>query len=162
MIAPDVAAVRAESREVVDAVLRASRALVGVAARSLAGLEGEVTLAQYRMLVLVCSRGPQRLADMAHALGVSPSTATRMSDRLVGKRLARRQRMSIDRRSVRVGATAAGRDLVGEVTRRRRAEIARIVATMRPESAELLIAALRSFAEAAGEVPEQSWSAGWE
>ena len=38
----------------------ASRALVGVAARSLAGVGEEVTLPQYRMLVLLCSRGPQR------------------------------------------------------------------------------------------------------
>jgi DNA-binding MarR family transcriptional regulator len=151
-----------EDREVVDAVVGASRALVGVAARSLAGLEEEVTLAQYRMLVLLSSRGPQRVADLAQALGVNPSTATRMSDRLVAKRLARRHRTPSDRRSVRVGVTPAGRAIVDEVTTRRRQEIGRIVAGMAPGRRELLVDALRAFAEAAGEVPEQSWSAGWE
>jgi DNA-binding MarR family transcriptional regulator len=151
-----------DPRDLVDAVVRASRALVGVAARSLAGLEEEVTLAQYRMLVLLCSRGAQRVADLAQALGVNPSTATRMSDRLVAKRLARRQRTASDRRSVRVGVTASGRALVDEVTERRRQEIGRIVAAMTPARRELLVDALRAFADAAGEVPDQSWSAGWE
>jgi len=152
----------ADPREVVDAVVRASRALVGVAARSVAGFEEEITLAQYRMLVLLCARGPQRVADLAQALGVTPSTATRMTDRLVRKHLARRHRTTTDRRSVRVGVTPTGRALVDEVTARRRQEIARIVAAMAPDRRALLVDALRAFAEAAGEVPDQSWSAGWE
>lgn len=151
-----------DPQQVVDAVLGASRALVGVAARSLAGLEEDVTLAQYRMLVVLCSRGPQRVADLAQALGVNPSTSTRMSDRLVAKRLARRHRSPSDRRSVRVAATPAGRALVDEVTGRRRHEIGRIVGGMASEQQQLLVDALRAFAEAAGEVPEQAWSAGWE
>jgi DNA-binding MarR family transcriptional regulator len=149
-------------RPVVDAVVAASRALVGVAARSLAGLEEEVTLPQYRMLVLLCSRGPQRVADLAEALGVNPSTATRMSDRLVTKHLVRRQRQVSDRRSVRVAVTPAGRALVDHVTERRRGEIARVVQAMPMEARVPLVEALRAFSDAAGEVPEQSWSTGWE
>jgi DNA-binding MarR family transcriptional regulator len=112
--------------------------------------------------VLLCSRGAQRVADLAEALGVTPSTATRMSDRLVAKRLARRHRMASDRRTVRVAATPAGRTLVDEVTARRRREVGRIVGAMAPDTQRLLVEALRAFAEAAGEVSEQSWSAGWE
>ena len=55
--------------ELVDAVLGSSRALVAVAARSLANVAEDVTLAQYRLLVELASRGPQRLADLATALG---------------------------------------------------------------------------------------------
>ena len=149
-------------RLVVDAVVAASRALVGVAARSLAGSEEQVTLAQYRMLVLLCSRGPQRLADLAEGLGVNPSTATRMSDRLVAKRLARRHRQTSDRRSVRVAVTPAGRELVNAVSERRRRDIARVVEAMPAETRVPLVEALWAFAESAGEVPEQSWSTGWE
>ena len=43
--------------ELVDAVLGASRALVAVAARSLATLADDVTLAQYRVLVELAARG---------------------------------------------------------------------------------------------------------
>ncbi len=145
----------------VEAVVGASRALVGVAARSLAGLEEEVTLTQYRTLVLLCSRGPQRVADLAQAMAVNPSTATRMCDRLVTKRLARRHRAARDRRSVRVGATETGRALVDEISERRRQEIRRIVTAMPAETREPLVEALRAFAKAAGEVPDQSWAAGW-
>src|SRR6516165_11218848 len=76
----------------VDAVLMASRSLIAVATRSLGAAAEEITIAQYRALVVLASRGPQRMADLAGALGVTPSTAGRMCDRLVRKKLIRRQR----------------------------------------------------------------------
>src|ERR1700744_5254074 len=45
----------------VDAVLTASRSLVAVATRSLGAAAEETTIAQYRALVGLASRGPQRL-----------------------------------------------------------------------------------------------------
>ena len=53
----------------------------------------EVTLPQYRALVVLASRGPQRIVDLAGFLDVTASTATRMCDRLVRKGLVRRQRL---------------------------------------------------------------------
>jgi DNA-binding MarR family transcriptional regulator len=148
--------------ELVDAVLGASRALVAVAARSLAGVAEDVTLPQYRFLIELASRGPQRLADLATALGVDRSTATRMCDRLVRKRLVTRRRAQEDRRTVRVSLTASGAELVAEVSRRRRAEIAAIVQRMPAAHRDRVVTALRTFADAAGEVPEQDWSLGWD
>jgi DNA-binding Lrp family transcriptional regulator len=72
---------------VTDAVLTASRALVGVAARSLAVVDPEVTLPQYRALVVLASRGPRLVGELAEALVIHPSTATRLCDRLVAKKL---------------------------------------------------------------------------
>src|SRR5271169_7175019 len=120
----------ADRDNLVDAVLGASRALVAVAARSLADLAEDVTLAQYRALVELAARGPQRPADLASALGVDRSTATRMCDRLVRKQLVQRRRISADRRGVRISLTPAGRALVEEVTRRRRIEIAQVLRRM--------------------------------
>ena len=148
--------------ELVDAVLGASRALVAVAARSFANVAEDVTLPQYRFLVELASRGPQRLADLASALGVDRSTATRMCDRLVRKRLVTRRRAHGDRRAVRVSLTAAGGELVAEVSRRRRGEIATIVQRMPAAHRDRVVRALRAFADAAGEVPEQDWSLGWD
>src|ERR1700758_4144484 len=108
--------VRAADDELVDSVLAASRALVAVAARSLAAAGDEVTLPQYRALVVLAANGPQGTAELAAALAVTPSTATRMCDRLVRKGLVRRHRQAGDRRSVRITLTAAGRGLVAEVT----------------------------------------------
>ncbi|HEY2215680.1 MAG TPA: hypothetical protein VGH31_11530, partial [Acidimicrobiales bacterium] len=52
----------------VDAVLSASRVLVAIAARSLADAGEEVTLTQYRSLVVLASRGPQGVAELAEAV----------------------------------------------------------------------------------------------
>lgn len=84
---------------VVDAVLSASRVLVAIAARSLSDVAEEVTLTQYRTLVVLASRGPQNLASLAAAVGVTPATATRMCDRVVRKQLIRRSEERGDRRS---------------------------------------------------------------
>src|SRR3954463_2477740 len=71
--------------EITDAVVAASRVLVAVAARSLSAVNTDVTLPQYRTLVVLASRGPQPLGYLAEQLDVSPSTATRMCDRLLRK-----------------------------------------------------------------------------
>jgi DNA-binding MarR family transcriptional regulator len=147
--------------DLVDAVLGSSRALVAVAARSLLTVAEDVTLAQYRVLVELAARGPVRLADLAAVLGVDRSTATRMSDRLARKGLVYRRRLGEDRRTVRVSLTAAGRQLVANVGRSRRAEIRAIVGRMPVPDRAATLTALRAFAAAAGEVPEQDWSLGW-
>lgn len=147
--------------EFVDAFVSASRALVAVAARSLAGLGEDVTLPQYRVLVELASKGPRRSGDLALALTVNPSTASRMIERLVRKSLVRRTHPPEDRRSVRIAITGQGRRLVSQVTGRRRAEIERILLQVPGASREPLAEALRTFAAAAGEVPEQDWALGW-
>jgi DNA-binding MarR family transcriptional regulator len=147
---------------VVDAVLSASRVLVAVAARSLADVAEEVTLTQYRTLVVLASRGPQNLAGLAEAVGVTPATATRMCDRLVRKDLIRRRTERDDRRQLRVALTTRGRSLVDAVTVRRRQEIARIMSEIPVEQQAILVQALGRLASAAGEVPEQDWTTGWD
>jgi DNA-binding MarR family transcriptional regulator len=101
--------------EVTDAVLVASRALVSVAAKSLAGVEHDVTLPQYRAVVVLASRGPLNAGELAEALGVHPSTVTRLCDRLVAKSLVERRPHPDNRREVVLAPTAEGRRLVDQV-----------------------------------------------
>ena len=145
--------------DVVDAVLTASRTMVAVATRSLGAAAEDTTLAQYRALVVLASRGPQRMVDLAEALGVAPSTAGRMCDRLVRKGLIRRQRARADRRSVLVSITAAGREVVDQATERRRDLIAGILSRLPAARQRAVAEALRAFAEAAGEIPDSQWPA---
>lgn len=147
---------------VIDSVLSASRVLVAVAARSLSDVAEEVTLTQYRTLVVLASRGPQNMAGLADAVGVTPATATRMCDRLVKKKLVVRRTERGDRRQVRLALSKSGLDLVTAVTQRRRLEIKKIIGTIAPEERGVLVQALGRFATAAGEVPEQDWSTGWD
>jgi DNA-binding MarR family transcriptional regulator len=151
----------ASQDEVVDSVLSASRALVAVAARSLAAAEEQVTLPQYRALVVLASRGPQRALDLAGALDVNQSTVTRMCDRLDRKGLIDRIRPADNRRVVITTISPAGRQLVDAVTRRRRRELRAILRKMTPEVRAALVPTFRAFADAAGEASDQSWSLGW-
>ena len=147
---------------VIDAVLSASRVLVAVAARSLSDIAEEVTLTQYRTLIVLASRGPQNLAGLAESVGVTPATATRMCDRLVKKELVARSEEQADRRHVHLTLTNKGLALVAAVTKRRRHEIQKILNAIAPEERVVLVQALSRFAAAAGEVPEQDWSTGWD
>lgn len=142
---------------VVDAVLTASRTLVAVAARSLGTAAEDTTLAQYRALVVLASRGPQRMGDLAEALGVTPSTAGRMCDRLVRKELVRRHRARADRRAVLVAITGAGRQVVDTATARRRDLLAEILDRLPAAQQTAVAAAFGAFAAAAGEIPDRQW-----
>ena len=68
---------------VVDSLMRASRALVAITARSLASVSDDVTLPQFRTLVVLAHGGPQTVTALAEHLGVHASTMTRMCTRLV-------------------------------------------------------------------------------
>jgi DNA-binding MarR family transcriptional regulator len=148
--------------QVVDAVLAASRALVGVAARSLSGLPEGVTLPQYRALVVLASRGPQTVGALADALDIAPSTTTRLCDRLVAKRLIRRATSPESRRVVVVTLAARGRNLVDGVTTRRRRDIERIVTALDAAQRDAVIAAFERFTDAAGEPRDSAWALAWD
>jgi len=145
------------------AILTASRALIAIAARSFAEISTEITLPQYRALVVLASRGPQPAGDLAHALDLAPSTITRLCDRLIDKGLISRRRAehSFDRRRVEIELTPAGRDLVDRVTARRSAEIGHLVDAIPPDLRGDMTTAFRRFAAAAREIPDHQWPAAW-
>lgn len=137
--------------EQVDAVLGASRALVGIAAASMAGIDEVVTVPQFRVLVILFSRGPSNLAAVADELAVNPSNASRICDRLGKAGLLERRESSVDRRQLSLTLTPTGRQLVDRVTRRRRIAIERVLRDMPEAERDVLATALSAFAEAAGE-----------
>lgn len=146
----------------IEAAVSASRALVALAARSLADCEEEVTLPQYRMLVVLSTRGPRQASSLATALGVAPPTASRMVDRLVRKGLVSRRTNSADRRQVLLRLTPAGSRLVETVVAHRREEIVALLQRVPTDRHPALIEAFKLFAAAAGELAEADWAAGWE
>ncbi len=147
--------------EVVGALLALSRVFVGLAARSLADLDEDVTLPQFRTLVVLVSRGPQRIVDLADELAVTSSTATRMCNRLVRKGLVARQERADDRRAAWVTLTAAGADLVGEVMLRRRESIGALVADLSLTRPLAFAAVLNALVEEAGDLSDAEWRKRW-
>src|SRR4051794_24652667 len=133
-----------------EALLRASRVLVSIAARSLADVD-DVTLPQWRALVVISSHETTTVTNLANALNVHSTTAPRLCDRLVEKELVRRGPKAGDRRVIELHLTPSGRGLVNRVTNRRRRDITAIAARMPARSAAAAIDALEAFADAAGE-----------
>ncbi|MFD0820942.1 MarR family winged helix-turn-helix transcriptional regulator [Micromonospora zhanjiangensis] len=147
--------------EVVDALAALSRILVGITARSLNMLDIDLTLSQYRIVVLLAARGPQRTVDLARELALHPSTVTRTCDRLIRRGLLTRQHRQPDRRVAWLALSESGKDLIGEVMRRRHAEIRRLVDAVPIEDPTEVTGVLDAVVTAAGDLPETQWWQRW-
>jgi DNA-binding MarR family transcriptional regulator len=147
---------------VVDALMALSRAVVAMTASSLNDDGTGVALSQYRTLIVLASRGPQRAADLAAELGVQPSTASRLCDRLVARGLVTWQPSRSDRRAVCIALTAAGRDLVGQAMARRRESLSDLANRVQIDDIESFTQTVEKLAVGAGELPEAQWWQKWE
>ena len=143
-----------------DALVLASRAVVGIAARSLPEW-ADVSLVQFRALVLLERDGALNAGALAEQLHVSPSTVTGLCDRLEARGLVVRALGSESRREVVVQLSPVGKALVDTAIAARRLEMARILERIPPDELRGMTTALTAIAAAAGESPEQAWSAGW-
>jgi len=140
--------------EDVEETLTASRALVGIIARSLADVLDDVTLPQYRVLVVLCAEGPLRSGVLAERLGIHQSTLTRTADRLVAQGLIRRDPSQESRREIMVDLTDAGRDIVVRVLRQRSQHLREILEGVSAADRKKIREGFRAFA-AAGEPQAQ-------
>lgn len=142
-----------------DAFVTASRALVGIAVRSIHAAPVEVTLPQHRLLVLLATRGEQTVKELAEHLEINASNASRLCDRLQRLGLLSRDRSAIDGRAVVVSLTKEGHALLEAVRAHRREEVARVLDEMAAGDIEAAIGALTAFNNAAHEVGEAEWAA---
>ena len=148
--------------QLTDAVLAASRVLVGVAAQSIAAIEAAMGVTQFRALVIIASRGPMHSAGLAAAMGVHPSNATRTCDRLVAAGLLDRRDNPADRRHLLLTLTRKGYRLVEGVMEHRRVLIRQILDKMPVDGRQQLAAVLDQFAAVGGEPAEKDlWAMGW-
>ncbi|HEX4399974.1 MAG TPA: MarR family transcriptional regulator [Galbitalea sp.] len=138
-------------RNTVATTLTASRALLGVVARSVSKALESVSMPQFRVLIVLASSGPMRMGLLAERMNAVPSTFSRSIDRLVSGGWVERIESPESRREVIIRLTSLGRALVDDVTERRRQEIAAILSRMSSDERAALQGALVSFAEAAGE-----------
>lgn len=134
-----------------DETVTASRALLGIVARSVAPALEAVSLPQFRVLVVLSAQGPTRVGHLAEQFGVNPSTFSRSVDRMVAGGWVTRAENPDSRREVLLELTDDGRWLVESVTVRRRREIEAVLERMTAEDRAALISALTAFTTAAGE-----------
>ena len=146
----------------IDAVQAACRLLVAVSAQSIAAVEDEVDLGQFRALVVMAGRGSVSLAELADAAHLHMSTASRMCDRLVAVGLIDRTDDPHNRRQLVLTLTRKGNRLVADVMNRRRAKLEPVLLRLPPDRRYQLVSVLREFAEAGDEPADTDlWFMGW-
>lgn len=143
-----------ESAEVdaTETAIAASRALLGVVARSLAEALEMVTLPQFRVMVILSS-GPLRMGALAARAHFVPSTFSRSIDRMEASGWVERTGNPGSKREVMVDLTPHGRQLVAHVTDRRRREIAEVLDRLDIDDRRRVAEAFALFADASGESP---------
>lgn len=149
-IRPDSAEVDTNS-DLIDSFLRASRLLVALSARSLDEASSPITFAQFRALLVISRGSANNQTQLAEELDVAPSSVTRMVDRLESAFLVERTRAGSGTRGLALCVTEKGQQVVQEVTDRRRALIAEVVANMPTDRVDALVEALDAFADAGNE-----------
>jgi DNA-binding MarR family transcriptional regulator len=149
--------VAASPEDVAEAFLAAGRTLMGISIASVGSARVEVTMVQFRVLVLLADEGQRSVGEIAEELGVNASNATRHCDRLQKLGLVARRRSTTDARVVRVALTRSGRHLVEEVSEQRRADVLRVLERMPVREQVAAVHALGAFNEAAHEHGGREW-----
>ncbi|MCF8610117.1 MarR family transcriptional regulator [Gordonia sp. HY285] len=121
----------------------ATRDLVGVALRSVERLD--VSLSQFRLLLVLHEHGPSSSVACARALGVVGSSVTRLADRLHASGHLLRGADPANRSAVTLRLTDVGRRVVQEVTDRRRRELSEAIGSLDPAERAACARALRSL-----------------
>jgi len=143
--------------DVVDAIDAAQAVLRGIAEQALAELGGGITTTQLRLLDRLARLGESRLIDLADALSIAPSTATRLCDTLAERQLIVRHRRGRDRRELQIRLTDSGNQLLDAVRRRTLTGWSRALAPLGAEERTYLARVLAALA--AADTPDSEPSA---
>lgn len=136
--------------------LRGTRAMVGVIADSLIPVLEQVTMPQFRALVLLRALGPTPAGTLAARLGVTASTGTRLVARLVRGGWVARDSDDSDRRLITLALTEKGEHLVDQTRVARMRSLRTILGDMDEGDRAAVLDGLRRFADAAGEPSPES------
>ncbi len=131
---------------VVAAIVAANHHLLMASNRAIEGLRTAISPLQLQALVVLAS-GSQRLIDLADAVAIAPSTATRLCDTLMTEALIVKDRDNTDRREVRLSLAPDGRRLLSDLEKRRRREFESIVKSISSSQRRQLIRTLRILCE---------------
>jgi DNA-binding MarR family transcriptional regulator len=141
---PAAAPAQAETREALLAYLDVLTLAEPIQARL--WQEAELTLTQLSVLREL-RQGPQTAGRLGLGVGLSPTSITRLVDRLERRGLVSRKRESQDRRCVQVHLEAAGERLLGQTKVLRGSALFQAVDSMTGEDRRRLTTSLRHLVE---------------
>ncbi|SFS82655.1 MarR family winged helix-turn-helix transcriptional regulator [Saccharopolyspora flava] len=137
-----------------DEALATMRAMVRIADATVAEVTGQLTLTQFRALVIIAEHSPPVIMGrVAEELAMNPSSATRACDRLVQLDLVQRARNPLNKRETLLAPTAGGREIVARVNHQRRTLLAEVLDRLDPATREAAIEAFTHFTAAAATTP---------
>jgi len=112
-------------------------------------LTANLTMPQFRLLLVLALRGGAASHDLAESMGVSLATITGIVDRLAAQDLVTRREDPRDRRVRRVELTAAGRGLVDDIAAAGTASQRRLLGRLSLDDLAILERAFGLLADAA-------------
>lgn len=110
--------------------------------------EAQITLTQLSVLRAL-KKGAQTAGKLGHEIGLSPTSVTRIVDRLERRSLVSRHREGDDRRYVEIHLEPAGERLLGQLKVLRGTHLHQAVASMTSDERRRLAASLRRLVELA-------------
>lgn len=110
--------------------------------------DSQITLTQLSVLREL-RQGPRSAGKLGEKVGLSPTSITRLVDRLEARGLVRRRRQADDRRLVEIELQPAGERLIGQIRVFKGTPVHQAVEAMSSESKRQLTSALRALVDAA-------------
>jgi DNA-binding MarR family transcriptional regulator len=128
-----------------------TRAMVGLTMRSVDVLGGEVSLPQFRLLLVLSGLGRVPSSRLATEMGIGASSITRLADKLEAAGLLTRGTDPRSRSVVALEVTPAGIQLVARVVARRQELLAQVLGQMTPAERAEVAGVARRFADLSGD-----------
>jgi DNA-binding MarR family transcriptional regulator len=138
----------AEAEEYPIRLERATRGLLALNVSVLEHVESSVGLEPLRALQSLDRRGPSMVGELGDDLGLVPSTASRLSDRLAEAGLITRRPAPSNRRSTQLELTDAGRAILDELVALRIRAFGEVADQMSSQDRDALIQGARAFTAA--------------
>ena len=112
----------------------------------LSEMEENVSPSHLRALQSLARLGGAKVTELGDALGVPPSTASRISDRLTAAGLITREVARDNRRATWLDLTTAGRRVLSDLVDVRARALERVVTQMTAQDRDALLAGAEAFA----------------
>jgi len=107
------------------------------------GMDNELTFAQLSTMTAIRDLGALNLKDLAHAMRVSPPSASCMVDKLVDMGAVTRETSQSDRREIRVDLTSAGLTAVNTMENQMLEALGDTLEAIGPHHASLMVEAYK-------------------
>ncbi len=136
---------------------RATRGLLALNVSVLEHVENSVGLAPLRALQSLDRRGPSMVGELGDDLGLVPSTASRLSDRLAEAGLITRRPAPSNRRSTLLELTEGGRAILDELVEQRIRAFGAVADQMSNQDRAALIQGAKAFTAAQERLSDRNY-----